>query len=127
MAIEAAIGRWRPGHAVASASSTTEPTPKPEAKTELEPLQEQVDDEDEDEEEEEEGEEEESAYEPQTCHWGTCRQTFTGEDGPVDLVVSTRTVFTSPFFPDLFVRCRILLPDIDPVPEPPQRRPCRSR
>ncbi|OBW65045.1 MAG: Alcohol oxidase [Aureobasidium pullulans] len=80
MAIEVARGRWYPGRGDVSGGSATVPKPTIKAVAkEPEPEHEK-------EEEDEEGEEEEKAHEPQICHWGACRQTYTGVDGAADLV-----------------------------------------
>ncbi|TIA59599.1 hypothetical protein D6C77_04732 [Aureobasidium pullulans] len=82
LAIEVATGRWYPGRGDVSGGSATVPKPTIKAvakEPEPEPEHEK-------EEEDEEDEEEEKAHEPQICHWGACRQTYTGVDGAADLV-----------------------------------------
>lgn len=99
MAIEVARGRWYPGRGDVSGGSATVPKPTIKAVAkEPEPEHEK----EEEEEEEEEDEEEEKAHEPQICHWGACRQTYTGVDGAADLVVRTPLLLLIPISHPIF-------------------------
>jgi len=96
MAIEVATGRWYPGRGDVSGGSAT--VPKPTIKA----VAKEPEPEHETEEEDEEDEEEEKAHEPQICHWGACRRTYTGVDGAADLVVRTLLLPSIPISHPIF-------------------------